>query len=206
MVKLPKTYSQKAAAALLRQHGCDVPFHVVRMRFLGNIATPGPMVKPLDMVQSLWGGALPAVDSMDTLNAIFEMLIGGLWNDLVRHQKRSAPVRLTRLDVPATPEGLSTLAEVRIEELDAFADGLLGPDDDIDELLSERADQAINELAEVRALFYGTHELVTSGRDKDADAPELARTLQNLMALTKITETEIHEAVMACAKARRARG
>jgi hypothetical protein len=47
-------------------------------------------------------------------------LIMGLWNQLTRHQKRSAPFRLTRPDVAATREGLATLALIRRQELDGF--------------------------------------------------------------------------------------
>jgi hypothetical protein len=49
-----------------------------------------------------------------------------LWNRLVRHQERDAPFRLTRVDVPATREGLAEIALIRGEELDGFVEGLSG--------------------------------------------------------------------------------
>ena len=41
MKKPPLKYvASKAVRALLERYSCPVPFHIVRMRFLGNIATP----------------------------------------------------------------------------------------------------------------------------------------------------------------------
>jgi hypothetical protein len=42
-----------------------VPFHEVRTRFLGNIATPVVSASPLKVVEALWGGELPAFDSIE---------------------------------------------------------------------------------------------------------------------------------------------
>ena len=37
----------KAVRALLERYACPVPFHVVRMRFFGNIASPDSTHRPL---------------------------------------------------------------------------------------------------------------------------------------------------------------
>jgi len=54
---------------MLERYHCSVPFHIVRTRFLGNIATPGQQVAPMDMLKALWGGKLPSFDSLDCKTA-----------------------------------------------------------------------------------------------------------------------------------------
>ena len=77
--------------ALLDRYRCPVPFHAVRTRFLGNIASPVVSASPLDALKGLWGGELPEFDSLDAVNELLAVLIMGLWNRLARHQERSAP-------------------------------------------------------------------------------------------------------------------
>jgi hypothetical protein len=48
--------SDDAVRALLERYRCPVPFHAVRARFLGNIASPILSASPLDTVKALWGG------------------------------------------------------------------------------------------------------------------------------------------------------
>jgi len=88
--KAPDT---KMVRALLDRHACPVPFHAVRTRFLGNIATPMFGASPLRVVEGLWGGELPEFDSMAEAETLIGLLVQGLWNDLARHQKRSQPFR-----------------------------------------------------------------------------------------------------------------
>jgi hypothetical protein len=83
-----------------------VPFHAVRTRFLGNIASPVISASPLDTVKALWGGELPEFDSLDAVNEMLAALVMGLWNGLARHQERSTPFRLLRVDISGTKEGL----------------------------------------------------------------------------------------------------
>jgi len=92
--------------ALLDRYRCSVPFHAVRTRFLANIASPVMSASPLDAVKALWGGELPEFDSLDAVNELLRILVMGLWNRLSRHQERSAPFRLVRIEIPETREGL----------------------------------------------------------------------------------------------------
>ena len=70
-----------------------MPFHEVRARFLGNIATPAVGVSPIKMVERLWSGELPEFNSIDAANELIGALIMGLWNRLTQHQERSAGLR-----------------------------------------------------------------------------------------------------------------
>jgi hypothetical protein len=66
------------SAALLDRYRCPVPFHAVRTRFLGDIASPVMSASPLDAVKALWGGELPEFDSLDAVNELLRILIMGL--------------------------------------------------------------------------------------------------------------------------------
>ena len=56
---IPPTATEEEVRALLERYRCPVPFHEVRTRFLGNIASPGIGISPIKMVEGLWGGELP---------------------------------------------------------------------------------------------------------------------------------------------------
>ena len=61
----PLTARDDQVRALLEHYHCPVPFHAVRTRFLGNIASPDMQGSPMKMVEALWGGELPTFDSID---------------------------------------------------------------------------------------------------------------------------------------------
>ena len=200
MKKTAKVPVEKVVKGLLVKHACPVPFHAVRTRFLGNIATPEMSVSPLQIIKDLWGGELPPFDSMDEFNTLLEALVQGLWNELTRHQKRSQPFRLTRTPLDATAANLGLYARIRLEELDGFLEGLFNGEEAID--LPQRAHEAVGRLQELRAMMAGICELVTR-EPKPDDRPQLETTFRHLQELTRIMETEIHEAVLSCARARR---
>ena len=114
----------------------------------------------------------------------------GLWNRLTRHQERTAPFRLTRIEVPVTREGMARLALMRREELDGFIEGLFGDRESLD--FPERAHKALGVLAEIRAMFEGSRELAEDP-SKPAAAADIAVTVGHFRELTKITEHEMHE-------------
>jgi len=191
--------SDDEVRALLDRYQCPVPFHAVRTRFLGNIASP-ISASPLDTVKALWGGELPDFESLDAINELLRVLIMGFWNRLARHQERNAPFRLTRLDILQTREGLAHISLIRREELDGFVEGLFGAKESLE--LPERAHRAMNALSEMRAIFDGLHEL-TCNPAKPASADDIPQTRRNIREMTKIGEREIHEVVLSCTRARR---
>lgn len=200
MKKTAKAPSEKTVRALLAQHGCPVPFHAVRTRFLGNIATPGLSASPVRIVEGLWGGELPVFESMDEANELIQALVNGLWNELTRHQKRSQPFRLTRVPLEPTAANLGHYGRVRLEELDGFIEGLFDGEEAID--LPERAHIAIGHLSELRAMMAGICELVS--RDPDTgDRAQIETTFKQLREVNRIMETEINEAVLSCTRAQR---
>lgn len=198
--KSSKSLDEKSIRSLLDKHGCLVPFHEVRTRFLGNIATPDMTASPLRSVEGLWGGELPVVASMEEANELIGTFVQGLWNDLTKHQKRSQPFRLTRLNLEPTAENLARFAQVRRQELEGFIEGLFGGQDHID--LPERAHHALGPLGELRAMMAGIEDLVA--RDIQAESrTQLETTFKHVSELTQIMEAEIHAAVLSCARSRR---
>jgi hypothetical protein len=186
--------------ALLDLYRCPVPFHAVRTRFLGRIASPVMAASPMDAVAGLWGGELPVVDGPGDANELLRVLVMGLWNQLARHQERNAPFRLMRVETPATREGLARIALIRREEVIGFIQGLFGNEEGLS--LPRRACRALEALSEAGGLLGGVYE-VASNPTKPASAEDIVQTQSHIRELTKVCEREINEAVLACSSARR---
>ena len=191
--------SDEKVRALLAHHECPVPFHQVRTRFLGNIASP-TMSAPIEVVKGLWGGELPTFDTMDDVNELLGALVMGLWNRLSRHQDRGNPFRLTLLAPEPTRESLFTTAKLRQEEVDGFAEGLFASENDID--LPQRADEGMTKLAELQVLFAAVAD-ITSDPTKPASPEDLKATLEHVREMTRIAEREINAVVQSCKRARK---
>jgi hypothetical protein len=192
------TATDQEVRALLERYACPVPFHEVRTRFLGNIATPALGASPIKMVESLWGGELLEFPSIDAANELIGAVIGGLWNRLTRHQDRNAPFRLTRIETEATRVGLTALALMRRQELDGFIEGLFGPEKALD--FPERAHRGLGSLAEMWALFEAAAE-VAADETKPGTGHDMETTLRLLREMSKNAEHEIHAVVLSCTRA-----
>ncbi|WP_159729370.1 hypothetical protein [Methylosinus sp. Ce-a6] len=200
MAKRPNspTATDAQVLALLDRYQCPVPFHEVRARLLGNIASPSSK-SPIETVKSLWGGELPPFDSIDEANELIGALVMGLWNRLTRHQERSDPFRLKRVQSRANREEIMSLATMRRQELDGFAEGLFGGAEELD--LSERAVDAMTVLSTLRAMFVAIEE-VTGDPTKAANEKDFAETLDRMREMTLTAEKSIHAVVLACKRAR----
>ena len=195
----PPTEDSQQVRDLLRRYACPVPYHEVRTRFLGNIATPKLSASPLNVAKGLWGGAFPEVESIADLNRLIDTLINGLWNALTIHQMRSEPFRLVKVPVEPSVENLARLTLVRRQELDGFVEGLFDGAEEIE--LPEKANAALGVLAEMRAMMGGAHDLATSTVEP-TDPAQIRETFRHLRELTKIIEREIHTVVLDCTRAR----
>src|SRR5688572_4270404 len=131
---------------LLRRYACPVPYHEVRTRFLGNIATPKLSASPLNVAKGLWGGAFPEAESIEELNRLIDTVINGLWNTLTIHQKRNEPFRLVKVPLEPSVANLAQLALTRRQELDGFVEGLFDGANEID--LPKKANVSLGVLAE----------------------------------------------------------
>ena len=196
----PPIVTDARVRELLERHKCPLPFHAVRTRLLGSVASLDPLLTPMRAVESLWGGELPVFDSTDEVNELMYVLVMGLWNQLAEHQNRSVPFRLTRTEVPATREGVATLALMREQEVWNFGLGLVGNNPDPE--LPERTSRAIGVLSKV-------HDIAISAREnaddpaKDLSTEVCAGLIQRFREVTKVAEHEMHEAVLSRTRARR---
>lgn len=199
MIKTPIPPTDEQVRAVLTRFGCPVPFHEVRTRFLGNIATPNLAASPMKAVANLWGGELPEFDSIDAVNELIGALIGGLWNRLTAHQHRSSPFRLARIEAQVTREGLTALASMRRQEIDGFIEGLFGMEGVA--YFPDRAHRALAELGQMRALFAGVAE-VAADQTIPGSIKDVETTHRHLREMTRNAEHEIQAAVIACRIAR----
>jgi len=126
-----KRPSNTNVVALLNRYQCPTPFHTVRARFRGSIASPLLGRSPVQTIQGLRGGDLPPFDTREDLNHLLHVLMDGLWNRLTAHQIVSSPFKLTRLQVKPTREGVHHYALVRQQEVEGFMDGLFGPREEL---------------------------------------------------------------------------
>lgn len=196
----PPVVDSQQVHGLLRQYACPVPYHEVRTRFLGNIASPELSASPLQVLKDLWGGTLPEFESIEDLNRLIDTLINGLWNRLTVHQKRNEPFRLVKVPLEPSVANLAKLALIRRQEIDGFVEGLFGGSEEID--LPERANTSLGVLAQMRAMVAGAHDLATR-EVEPADQAQIHETFRHLRELTRIMEREVHAVVLDCTRARR---
>jgi hypothetical protein len=163
----PSPASDEQVRALLDRYKCPVPFHEVRTRLLGDIASPVMSASPIKVVQDLWGGELPPFDAVEEANELIGALVMGLWNRLTRHQDRASPFRLMRVDTASTREGLAALALMRRQELNGFIEGLFGREEVVD--LPKRAHRGLDELGQMRALFEAVVRIAVDDTKQPAD-------------------------------------
>ncbi len=185
--------------AILKRYKCPTPFHVVRTKFLGNIASPVLNASPIEIVKQLWGGELPEFDSEDAVKELFNVLVAGLWNRLTEHQNSLHQFKLLPFEVAQTRDGLKHLAQVRRQEIDGFVEGLFGAHEHMD--LPERAHEALGVLSELRAMLAGAVD-VLDDPSKSAKPEDIKKLLQNIQQMTIIAETEINKANISCTRTR----
>ena len=195
-----KRLNNANVVALLNRYKCPIPFHAVRARFMGSIASPLLDRSPVHAIQELWGGEFPPVDTMEDLNHLLHVLMAGLWNSLTAHQIASKPFKLTRLPITQTREGLHHYALVRKQEIEGFMDGLFGQHEELD--LSESARDGVDVLGEMRAMLSGAITLLDDP-SMPAAPDDLKGLSDNLQALATILEKEINTVVVSCTRARR---
>jgi hypothetical protein len=189
--------SVSSAKALLVLYACPIPYHQVRTRFMGNIATPVMTASPMQEIQRIWNNELPTFESKSDAEEFFGVLMQVLWNGLSAHQKRTDPFKLGRIaTAPASLEFLNRFARVRREELEGFADGLFAGQDKID--LPESAHKAVGILGEMRSIFAATEQLAA----QPASVESITETIRHFHQMTRIAESEINVVIQSCKKAR----
>jgi hypothetical protein len=187
-----------AMERFLRKHQCPTPLPVVRMRFLGEIASLDFGASPAKTVESFWDGDLPVFESEQEASNFFNTMLG-LWNRMARHQdgvlvKLTKPKKLRdRGDVIAAMQMRS--AEIR----DGF---LAGFGETNDKLLPPALQEAIHGLKEFAGRFDAAAERI-QGPQRDEDGQSLDDYRQVVEARTKEIETLLTVVVRATKELRR---
>ena len=195
--KNKSSFSLPSAKALLVKYACPIPYHQVRARFMGNIASPDMTVSPVQEIQRIWENELPTFESNSDAEEFFGILMQGLWNDLSAHQKRTDPFKLARIAMaPASLEFLFKSARVRRLEIEGFVDGLFAGQGEID--LAESAHKAVDILGEMRAIFEATEQLAA----QPASVASITETIKHFQQMSRIAEHEINVVIQSCKKAR----
>ncbi len=153
-----------AMEMFLRKHQCPTPFYVVRMRFLGEIASLNSDASPISTIESFWDGDLPVFDGEDGANAFFQTMMS-LWNRMSRHQD-GVLVKLVKPKKMQNWDEVSTVLRMRVEEIrDGFLYGFALSDN---QHLPDALSDAIHGLMEIADRFDEAAERVqTSRRDQD---------------------------------------
>lgn len=185
--------------ALLTRYQCPTPMHVLRMRFLGAIASPRMEVSPIQLVTQAWGGELPEFASEADAEELFQALLGGWWNRLSEFQNSRSPFRLPRSEVKPKRQALLELAQTRSQELAGFVDGLFGSDEEMD--MPEKAHEALNVLARIHSMFASTVALLEIEATA-AEHRELIDLLRNFQKMTITADEEINRVIQSCKRAR----
>jgi hypothetical protein len=191
--------SEQAIRKMLARYDCPVPYHQVRTRFLGAIACPGGVV-PLEVAKSLWGGALPPVDSLEDLNEMLAVLMMGLWNELTAHDNPRIRFRACHVPLEPTPANLDNFGKVRAQEVEGFIEGLFNGEDETE--LPKRAHDAAKSLSEIRSMMLAVTDLVERTAGLPEDRAAIKETIQNLRKMTEIMEIEMQAAVVSGARLR----
>ena len=195
----PNEVSDKEVIAMLMRYNCPLPFHAVRTRFLGSIASPVLSMSPLAVVQSLWDGDQPVFETPEAANEFFKVLLSGLWNRLTLHQKSRDPFRVVWVSAEPTRASMGRLAVVRQQELGGFLEGLFAGNESID--LPEIAHRGVDALFDLRDMF-GSAKNLLDDPSKPAALNDLKGLLKNFQHMSLKAETEINRTVHDCQRAR----
>jgi hypothetical protein len=192
--------NEKTIRAMLTKHACPIGYHEVRTRMLGAIASPDPEAKPISVIASFWGGALPPFDTLDDANALLGTLVMGLWNQLSQHQDPKVPFKAVAMPMTPTAANLRDFGRIRGQEVQGFIVGLFNGAEQA--RLPERVHEAIAHLEDIEALLFGLADLMERTAGEPEDHAQITQSIQHLSALTEIMETKIHAVVLACTPAR----
>ena len=195
--KLP---SKKAIRSLLVKHACPLGYHQVRTRVLGGIVCLYPIVNPIDVIASLWGGTLPEFDTKQDFDELFRVLIMGFWNQLADFQVPKTRFKAERMPIKPTLANLSNFSLVRAQEIEGFIDGLLNGENEVS--VPKEAHDAITQLVEIRSMLLAIVDLVERTKGNYTEQPEIKQLMTHLQVMTVVMEAEIHTIVLACVCAR----
>lgn len=121
----------QAVRKFLANHQSRVPFHVVRLRILGALASPNRELVPMMVFASFWPeGNFPRFETQKQSETFFNLFMG-LWQRIEKQAADLSPMLETKLAVRNLSD-IRQLLMQRIEELDGgFLEGFWGGCEDL---------------------------------------------------------------------------
>ncbi len=142
---------------LLEKYNCPTPFQVVRMRFLGEIASLDFGASPIKTIKSFWDGDLPVFDHKDEASTLFQTMMS-LWNRMARHQD-GVLVKLVKPKMLRESDDLATAFRMRAEEIrDGFLVGYSGSGEV--QHLPQGLEEALHRLKDIAERFEEAAERI----------------------------------------------
>lgn len=186
---------------LLQKYECPTPFHVVRMRFLGEIASLDFGASPIKTIESLWDGDLPVFDGDKEASTFFQAMMS-MWNRMARHQD-GVLVKLLKPKKLREWDDIAAALRMRANEIrDGFLMGFLGNDEE--QPLPKSLEDVIYPLSKMADQFdEDAKRVLGPQRDKDSLSLEDYRRL--IEVRTREVETLL-TAIMKMAKEHRRLG
>lgn len=129
--KSGKYIGDAGVAKFLEQYGSATPFHVVRLRVLGALASPNKDLLPVMVIASFWPeDKFPKFVTKDEADTFFSTFMG-LWRRLEKMSEASQNMLSATGKIPSLEDARETLLR-RVEEVDAgFIEGFWGGLDDM---------------------------------------------------------------------------
>lgn len=126
-----KYIGDAGVAKFLEKYKSQTPFHVVRMRVLGALASPNKELLPVMVIASFWGeDDFPKFVTKEEAEVFFSTFMG-LWHRIEKMASARTALLSARGKL-ATPEAAKELLTRRVEELEAgFIEGFWGGQDDM---------------------------------------------------------------------------
>jgi len=194
-------YSGDAAfKAFLRRYDCPTPFHVVRMRFVGWVASPALASSPLPIIETMWPGGLPEFGGEREATTFYETF-AGLINHVSRYQN-GIRVAMAKLPKLRDREGLAAAFRFRAEEIrDGFLVGYHGDEDE-----TQAPEQLREPLARLKSLVEELGDLADrAGREMLGDHKPLFAQYDRLFGvITGVAELQLTNLILSATAERAA--
>jgi hypothetical protein len=184
----------------LQGHECPTSFHVVRMRFLGEIASPDFAASPMKTIESFWSEGLPEFEDEGQLEPFVQTFMG-LWNRMSRHQK-GVLVKLVKPRKLRDWDDLAAILQTRGEEIrDGFLVGFRGSREPA--FMPEVVKEALSGLEEMASDFEDTANQI-NGPERGQDhisfedhrllVEERTRVIETLLTVIVKFSTKLRQA------------
>jgi len=186
MVRKPGKYPGDAVfERMLDKYDCPLLLDVLKMRFLGAIASPDFGVSPLTVVRGCWERELPEFADETEAGAFFETIMS-LWNRLARHQN-GVRVKLTKPTRLRDWSDMSDMFHVRGSEI---IEGFLQSFDDTSVSgVPEPLEEFLDTLEKIGLLcFAECDRLMMFETGEDEEEPEWEQCKALLADMTRTTE------------------